>query len=174
MWSAGNRKLGKLGTRADGEARRGEQPVPLRARARSRPISLTLIPGSSFEECGDEGVMCPLRVELQGGGGGGGGVAAGRRLVRRQDQAEGMRRSCDSRGGVLLAEEPHNGGGVGGQRRLGQGVQRRELCERDLAVHDVPGRHGPAVGQRERPEQAVDCDDTPVRADDRVPGSPAE
>ena len=43
----------------------------------------------------------------------------------------------------------------------------RERCELDLAARDVPGRHGPAAGQRERPEQPVDCDDVPVRADDR-------
>ena len=73
-----------------------------------------------------------------------------------------------------MAEEPHHGGGVGGQRRLGLGVQRRERCEHDLAARDVPGRHGPAAGQCERPEQPVDRDDPPVRADDGVPGSPAE
>ena len=79
-----------------------------------------------------------------------------------------------SRPGGPLAEEPHHGGGVGGQRRLGLGVQRRERCEHDLAARDVPGRHGPAAGQCERPEQPVDRDDPPVRADDGVPGSPAE
>ena len=73
-----------------------------------------------------------------------------------------------------MAEKPHHVDGVGGQRRLGMGVQRGERRERDLGPRDVPGRHGPAAGQRERPEQPVDRDDLPLRADDRISGCPAE
>ena len=74
---------------------------------------------------------------------------------------------------VLSAEEPCHVGGVGVQGCPGLGVQRGERCEHDLAARDVPGRHGPAAGQRERPEQPVDRDDPPVRADDRSPGTPS-
>jgi EmrB/QacA subfamily drug resistance transporter len=74
----------------------------------------------------------------------------------------------------LSAEEPCHVGGVGVQGCPGAGVQRGERCEHDLAAGYGPGRHGPAAGQRERPEQSARRDDAPVRADDRVPGGPAE
>ena len=75
---------------------------------------------------------------------------------------------------IVSAEEPCYVGGVGVQGCPGLGVQRGERCQRDLAARDGPGCHGPAAGQRERPEQPVDSHDPPVRADDRVAGSPAE
>src|SRR5580698_6403601 len=69
----------------------------------------------------------------------------------------------------LAGQETGHVRGVGVKGRHGLGAELGERGEDDLSASDRPGRHGPAAGQRERPEQPVVRDDVPVRADDGIP-----
>jgi adenosine deaminase len=74
----------------------------------------------------------------------------------------------------LAGEEAGHVRGLGGKRRPGPRVERGERREGNPPARERPGRHGPAADQRERPEQPVVRDDVQVRADDGLPGGPAE